>query len=303
MTQNNQSLGLENHTVFSGTFQPDQLTIGFISPARAILTALFPAWRTRPRSSSASIRAMLRRCGCAMCRFTTRHLAIPARSSIRWCTRAGWQRSLIESPSALPASSARCESRLSPPSRSLRRTNYWEAAFSLAWLRVTGQQSTRLSGSTLPAERNAIGSANADQNADFRVISAPEDTAFRPVAGRYRSGTQTRSSTGPYHRHRSCWTEPGWLAANVDAWIWHGDALRMPEAVPHWREATASRGFVPFGYGAMFDLDTNPDAPLQTGRVLKGGRKALKDFFSRQREAGINHVALNLKPTRRPLWR
>ena len=91
-----------------------------------------------------------------------------------------------------------------------------------------------------------------------------------------------------------------WLAQNVDAWIWHGDAQRMPDIVPHWREVTAARGFVPFGYGAMFDLDVNPDAPLQTGRVLRGGRHALKDFFARQREAGINHVALNLKPTRRP---
>jgi len=91
-----------------------------------------------------------------------------------------------------------------------------------------------------------------------------------------------------------------WLAQHVDAWIWHGDAQRMPEAVPHWREATAPRGFVPFGYGAMFDLDINPDAPLRTGRVLRGGRHALKDFLARQREAGVNHVALNLKPTRRP---
>ena len=91
-----------------------------------------------------------------------------------------------------------------------------------------------------------------------------------------------------------------WLAQNVDAWIWHGDAQRMPDIVPHWREVTAARGFVPFGYGAMFDLDVNPDAPLQTGRVLRGGRHALEDFFARQREAGINHVALNLKPTRRP---
>ena len=91
-----------------------------------------------------------------------------------------------------------------------------------------------------------------------------------------------------------------WLAQNVDAWIWHGDAQRMPDILPHWREVTAARGFVPFGYGAMFDLDVNPDAPLQTGRVLRGGRHALKDFFARQREAGINHVALNLKPTRRP---
>lgn len=91
-----------------------------------------------------------------------------------------------------------------------------------------------------------------------------------------------------------------WLAEHVDAWIWHGDAQRMPEVVPHWREMTESRGFVPFGYGAMFDLDTNADAPLQTGRVLRGGRHALKRFFAQQRDAGINHVALNLKPTRRP---
>ncbi|TFZ32715.1 LLM class flavin-dependent oxidoreductase, partial [Pseudomonas syringae] len=74
-----------------------------------------------------------------------------------------------------------------------------------------------------------------------------------------------------------------WLAANVDAWTWHGDALRMPEAVPHWRAATASRGSIPFGYGAMFDLDANPDAPLQTGRMLRGGRNALTDVFALQR--------------------
>lgn len=91
-----------------------------------------------------------------------------------------------------------------------------------------------------------------------------------------------------------------WLAGNVDAWIWHGDPMRMTAAVAHWREATATRGFVPFGYGAMFDLDVNPDAPLHTGRMLRGGRHALKDFLASQREAGINHVALNLKPTRRP---
>ncbi|MFK3724302.1 LLM class oxidoreductase [Pseudomonas monteilii] len=91
-----------------------------------------------------------------------------------------------------------------------------------------------------------------------------------------------------------------WLAENADAWIWHGDPLRMPDVVGHWRELTASRGFVPYGYGAMFDLSINPDAPLQTGRILRGGRNALIDFFAKQRDAGINHVALNLKPTHRP---
>jgi len=43
MTQNNQSLGLENHTAFSGTFQRDQLTIGFISPARGYPDSPFPS--------------------------------------------------------------------------------------------------------------------------------------------------------------------------------------------------------------------------------------------------------------------
>ena len=43
----------------------------------------------------------------------------------------------------------------------------------------------------------------------------------------------------------------------------------------------------------------NPDVPLQTGRVLRGGQHALIELLAAQREAGVNHVALNLKPTRR----
>lgn len=91
-----------------------------------------------------------------------------------------------------------------------------------------------------------------------------------------------------------------WIAENLDGWIWHGvDAKRMVDIVPKWREHTACFGFKPYGYGTFFDLDTNPDAPLQTGRILRGGRHALLDLLATQREAGVNHVALNLKPTRR----
>ena len=43
----------------------------------------------------------------------------------------------------------------------------------------------------------------------------------------------------------------------------------------------------------------NPDVPLQTGRVLRGGRHALIDLLAAKREAGVNHVVLNLKPTGR----
>lgn len=91
-----------------------------------------------------------------------------------------------------------------------------------------------------------------------------------------------------------------WIAEHMDGWIWHGlDPRRMPEIVPQWRELTATHGFKPFGYGTFFDLDADPDAPLHTGRVLRGGRHALIELLAAQREAGVNHVALNLKPTRR----
>ena len=92
-----------------------------------------------------------------------------------------------------------------------------------------------------------------------------------------------------------------WLAGNVDGWIWHGlDARRMAAIVPRWRELTSDPGFKPYGYGTLFDLDSDADAPLETsGRVLQGGRHALTEFLAHQREAGVNHVILNLKPTRR----
>lgn len=92
-----------------------------------------------------------------------------------------------------------------------------------------------------------------------------------------------------------------WLSENMDGWIWHGlDVGKMAAIVPKWRSLTSPHGFKPYGYGAVFDLDANPDAPLQTGRMLRGGRHALIEFLVEQREAGVNHVALNLKPTRRP---
>ncbi|OUL72743.1 LLM class oxidoreductase [Paraburkholderia hospita] len=91
-----------------------------------------------------------------------------------------------------------------------------------------------------------------------------------------------------------------WLAANVDAWIWHGsDAKHFGAHAARWREATSAHGFKPFGYGIWFDLDVNEDARLSTGPVLRGGRHALIEFLKAQEEAGVNHVALNLKPTRR----
>jgi luciferase-type oxidoreductase len=92
-----------------------------------------------------------------------------------------------------------------------------------------------------------------------------------------------------------------WLAANMDGWIWHqSDFGRLGEIVASWRAAVPTSTFKPYGYGAFFDLDRDPGAPLRSGRGLVIGRKALIDLWKRQQDEGVSHVALNLKMSRRP---
>lgn len=91
-----------------------------------------------------------------------------------------------------------------------------------------------------------------------------------------------------------------WLAANVDAWIWHGpEVSQLSSIVPRWRELTAGGPFKPYGYGVMFDLLADPDAPLQRGRHLRTGRNALIELLKRHQAEGVSHVMLNMKPSRR----
>lgn len=92
-----------------------------------------------------------------------------------------------------------------------------------------------------------------------------------------------------------------WLAEHMDGWIWHqSDFNRLGDVVARWTAAIPRAGFKPYGYGAFFDLDRDPDAPLRPVRGLSVGRKALIDIWKRQRDLGVNHVGLNLKLARRP---
>lgn len=92
-----------------------------------------------------------------------------------------------------------------------------------------------------------------------------------------------------------------WLGRNTDGWIWHlSNPNRLAAVIAEFR-AGEGGGFRPYGYGTMFDLSADPDAPLQIGGGgMRGGRKALVEHWKCQREEGVNHVALNMKPLRRP---
>lgn len=96
--------------------------------------------------------------------------------------------------------------------------------------------------------------------------------------------------------------DTSWLADNMDGWIWHlSDFRRLPDVIAQWRAAGAGRAFKPYGYGTFFDLDADPDAPLQFGHGIRIGRHALIELWKRQQDEGVSHVALNLKPLRRPM--
>lgn len=92
-----------------------------------------------------------------------------------------------------------------------------------------------------------------------------------------------------------------WTAENTDGILSYiSDPQRLPTIINQWQQASPPNVFKPYGYGTMFELDRNPDLPVQPGRVLRAGRNALRELWLRQQEQGVSHVALHFKTQRRP---
>ncbi|MCH1918737.1 TIGR03571 family LLM class oxidoreductase [Shewanella sp. A3A] len=93
-----------------------------------------------------------------------------------------------------------------------------------------------------------------------------------------------------------------WLANNVDAWIWSvDDDNAITDIIASLKQA-AGDGLAPaYGYATFFDLDENPHAPYQRFyNVVRIGRNALIERLQRHRDLGVQHIALNMKPSSRP---
>jgi luciferase-type oxidoreductase len=96
--------------------------------------------------------------------------------------------------------------------------------------------------------------------------------------------------------------ELDWIAKHSDGWIWHrSDFSRLHEVIRAWQDAEDGATFKPYGYATFFDLDQDPHAPLQREyNGIRIGRNALIELWQWQQAEGVSHVALNLKPLRRP---
>ena len=76
----------------------------------------------------------------------------------------------------------------------------------------------------------------------------------------------------------------------------------LPQLIEAWRASHEPEQWArPYGYGTMFDLAEDPNEPMRFVRNgIRTGRHALIELFYHQQEQGVSHVALNLKPLRRP---
>ena len=97
--------------------------------------------------------------------------------------------------------------------------------------------------------------------------------------------------------------EISWITEHGDGWIWHiGDFGQLPDIIKWWNSLLPVGLFKPYGYATFFDLNEDPDLPLQRGfNGIRTGRKAFINLWEQQQEQGVSHVALNLKPARRPV--
>lgn len=93
-----------------------------------------------------------------------------------------------------------------------------------------------------------------------------------------------------------------WIASHSDGWIWHlSDFNRIPDLLQTWRASHEGSWVRPYGYAAFFDLSDDPNEPMQyVTNGIRIGRNALIALWKRQQAQGVSHVALNLKPLRRP---
>ncbi|WP_084703465.1 TIGR03571 family LLM class oxidoreductase [Necropsobacter rosorum] len=97
--------------------------------------------------------------------------------------------------------------------------------------------------------------------------------------------------------------ELDWLANTADGWIWHGvNPKDTKNIVQTLAELNQDNSWHPFGYANFVELAENPNEPakLFNNIYLRGGANGLLEYWQEQKEQGLAHVTVNLKPTERP---
>ena len=102
-----------------------------------------------------------------------------------------------------------------------------------------------------------------------------------------------------------------WIAKNGDGWITYpgsttakSDTMRLADKVSAWRNFIPNNQFKPHMTNEWIELSEDPyfpRTPLRGGFVLKTGRLGLIDLLNEWKDAGVNHAALGIQFSTRPL--
>lgn len=91
-----------------------------------------------------------------------------------------------------------------------------------------------------------------------------------------------------------------WLAEHTDGWMFYPQKLEEQKAlINKWRGLTEE--FKPFTQPLMLDLSERANEAPKTIEIgFRAGRNFLVDYLSAYQEAGVNHISIGLKGSRRP---
>lgn len=148
----------------------------------------------------------------------------------------------------------------------------------------------------------------------FRRLVAAGQPSIRGTLGTIQEATLIpKAVTGriPLIVTGSSQQSPEWVAEHADGWLTYPQAThtadgpkRLAANIRAWRSLIPDGGFRPHMTNEWLDLvdDTDfPPTPLQGGFVLQTGRKGLIALLHAWREAGVNHAALGIQFSQRPV--
>ena len=164
-----------------------------------------------------------------------------------------------------------------------------------------------------PVEFPAFGVAHETRGEAFRenlhVIRQVLERSFEPVSSLY--GTLAGADLIPKPVRRipllvtgSSQQSPDWIARFSDGWITYPRPAALQARVAReWHETVQRHSpgaFKPFAQSFYVDLSEDPNEPATPIHLgFRAGWKTLAQYALCLREAGVNHVAFNLKYGRR----
>ncbi|MFS1286732.1 LLM class oxidoreductase [Pseudomonas piscis] len=148
----------------------------------------------------------------------------------------------------------------------------------------------------------------------FRQVMADGPQAIDSPLGRFAGAELLpKPSTGaiPLIVTSSSGQSPEWIARHADGWLTYPFAThtasgprQLAEKIRAWRQLIPDGGFRPHMTNEWLDLVDDPDhprTPLNGGFVLRTGRKGLLQLLEQWQEAGVNHAALGIQFSQRPV--